>query len=1006
MLEHNKIVYDEVIERLKTSSRVCIVQATGTGKGVIASSLIEDYENVLVIAPTNAILENYRMNLGVNSENVIFYTYQGISMLLNNQIEELGEKVSLIILDEFHRIGAETWGRKVEMLCDRAEAKGCKTVGLSATPVRYLDNERDMSEEFFKGNVVNGLNIVDAVVSGVLPTFKYVVSYYGYERDLFDKIKEDKLVLSSDIKTIISNLENNYSIGKVIQKETKELGENQKWVVFFNTIDELEDFKSCINTWFCNKINLFILHSQNNFNGNMEILKEFNIANNGINVLLCVDMLNEGVHIKNLDGVIMIRKTVSPIVYLQQLGRALQIGGKNPIIFDFIGNYRRMNRYENLSLNFIEEINNRLPITEKEDKVYNKIIVSSYCEEISEISKRIKDSLYPNNDWKPEEDEILFKYYPSGGTKLCKEKGLERTVEAIYGRANTLNLRFSPVLYAWTEEEYDIVKRYYPLGGSELCIENGINKSKDEIKYVANKILFIKKINWTEEQDNILRKYYHEFGSRGCIKNGLVGKNALQIQGRAKILGLSYEKYKGDNIWTEEEIKILYKYYSKYGARYCMENGLSNKSLQSICGKANKLGIKVESFKEPFSEIEIDIIMKYYTIGKAKLCKEKGLNRSLQSIQQKAGELGLTKNVAKVWTEEELKILKKYYYEGGSDLCIEKGLNRDRKNIMGMASKCGIHRKKEVWTDEEKELLKLYWNNGGWRVCQEKGLGHKTKRNLEYMADLLGITQNRRWTKEEDEVILKYYSIGGSSLCIENGVNKTSSAIQQRAHILNVNKGFKRKEYSDMKDKAVELYKNGGENSVRNYFKDLGLNNNQIGGLLSYLTKIGLREPLVEYVNWKDSDIEIVKKYYPLEGINVINRLNGYSKKAVRCLVSKLNIHFNDFQKSDFYSEEEDEIIRTYYPTEGTFVYKRLNNRTPDAVRCRARRLGIKVVKLDTSLLKKRDFSKVQKWTEEEVEILKKYYPLEGKKVSERLLNRNECMVSKKASSLGIRRIK
>ena len=160
MYQHNKIVYEELKHRLKTDSRVCIVQATGTGKGVIARTLIEEYEFVIVVAPTKAILENYKMNLKVNGDNVHYYTYKSISVQLNAQLDSLAQKTNLLILDEFHRIGAKTWGRKVEYLASKVEKSNGKVVGLSATPIRYLDNERDMSVEFFKCNVINGLDIV------------------------------------------------------------------------------------------------------------------------------------------------------------------------------------------------------------------------------------------------------------------------------------------------------------------------------------------------------------------------------------------------------------------------------------------------------------------------------------------------------------------------------------------------------------------------------------------------------------------------------------------------------------------------------------------------------------------------------------------------------------------------------------------------------------------------------------------------------------------------------
>lgn len=42
-----------------------------------------------------------------------------------------------------------------------------------------------------------------------------------------------------------------------------------------------------------------------------------------LKLLYCIDMLNEGVHVDGLSGVILCRPTVSPILYKQQIGRAL-----------------------------------------------------------------------------------------------------------------------------------------------------------------------------------------------------------------------------------------------------------------------------------------------------------------------------------------------------------------------------------------------------------------------------------------------------------------------------------------------------------------------------------------------------------------------------------------------------------------------------------------------------------------------------------------------------------
>lgn len=51
-------------------------------------------------------------------------------------------------------------------------------------------------------------------------------------------------------------------------------------------------------------------------------------------------MLNEGIHVDDVDGVILLRPTVSPIIYLQQIGRALSAGSeKTPVIFDLVNNF-------------------------------------------------------------------------------------------------------------------------------------------------------------------------------------------------------------------------------------------------------------------------------------------------------------------------------------------------------------------------------------------------------------------------------------------------------------------------------------------------------------------------------------------------------------------------------------------------------------------------------------------------------------------------------------------
>ena len=63
-----------------------------------------------------------------------------------------------------------------------------------------------------------------------------------------------------------------------------------------------------------------------------------------VEVICCVDVFNEGLDVPDINVVLMLRPTASPVVFLQQLGRGLRVGktGDKPhlTVIDFIGNHR------------------------------------------------------------------------------------------------------------------------------------------------------------------------------------------------------------------------------------------------------------------------------------------------------------------------------------------------------------------------------------------------------------------------------------------------------------------------------------------------------------------------------------------------------------------------------------------------------------------------------------------------------------------------------------------
>ena len=101
--------------------------------------------------------------------------------------EELSEiKPDYIILDEFHRCGAEMWGGGVDRFL--ALYPNVPMFGLSTTAIRYLDNRRNMADKLFDVNIASEMTLGEAIVRGILTPPKYVQTVFSYQGD-FEYLK-------------------------------------------------------------------------------------------------------------------------------------------------------------------------------------------------------------------------------------------------------------------------------------------------------------------------------------------------------------------------------------------------------------------------------------------------------------------------------------------------------------------------------------------------------------------------------------------------------------------------------------------------------------------------------------------------------------------------------------------------------------------------------------------------------------------------------------------------
>ena len=355
LFEHNRIAYESALSMLKENGRAAIVHPTGTGKSFIGFKLAEDNPQAAVcwLSPSEYIfktqIENLRAAGAAQPQNIRFFTYAKLMMMDAAAIEDI--RPDYIVLDEFHRCGAQMWGNGVQRLL--AAYPQAPVLGLSATNIRYLDNQRDMADELFDGNIASEMTLGEAIVRGILAPPTYVISIYSCEKDLEKYQARIKGAKNSAVRDAAQKrldalrraLEKSEGLDIVFQKHMTNA--NGKYIIFCSGVEHLKEIACHIPEWFgrvCGGADIHLYQAYADDPGTSQAFAAFKTDDRqGLKLLLCIDMLNEGVHIDDIAGVILFRPTVSPIVYKQQIGRALSAGSREKtVIIDVVNNIENL----------------------------------------------------------------------------------------------------------------------------------------------------------------------------------------------------------------------------------------------------------------------------------------------------------------------------------------------------------------------------------------------------------------------------------------------------------------------------------------------------------------------------------------------------------------------------------------------------------------------------------------------------------------------------------------
>ena len=433
LFEHNEKAYHAAVRMMEQYGKAAIVHPTGTGKSYIAFKLIEDNPEatVLWLSPSEYIFKTQLESLKRNDPdfplaNVHFYTYAKLMCCTQAQLDEIAaQKPAYIILDEFHRAGAECWGESTVALLTLCP--DAKLLGLTATNVRYLDNNRDMAEELFDGRVASDMTLGEAIVRGILPTPNYVTTVYQYQKDLaryqtrVDNLRSPGIqdVNQKYLDALRRALEQADGLDKVFEHHIT--NKSGKYIVFCANKEHMDEMISHVPEWFA-KVNaeVAVYEAYSDDPGTDKAFADFKTdESDKLKLLFCIDMLNEGVHVEGISGVILFRPTISPIIYKQQIGRALTAGDTvAPLILDVVNNFEGLCSIAGLQ-NEMQEAVYRLNANGEGDRIITeRFEVVEQVHDCRVLFERLQASL--SSGWNHYFSEASIYYAEHGNLNIPK----------------------------------------------------------------------------------------------------------------------------------------------------------------------------------------------------------------------------------------------------------------------------------------------------------------------------------------------------------------------------------------------------------------------------------------------------------------------------------------------------------------------------------------------------------------------------------------------------------
>ncbi len=368
-------------------NRALLISATGTGKTYASAFGVRDAiaprGKVLFVVHRKQILkqalDSYKQVFGLDRKMALLtgedqdyeaiaeadFVFAMITMISKDSVIHKFDKrsFSTIVIDEVHHASASSYQKVMDYF------KPDFWLGMTATPDRTDDGN---IYELFDHNIAYEIRLQQALENDLLCPFHY----FGIRDIAFDKNDDaDELIkkLEKGDLTVFNLLTREERVDYVIEQAGYYgcSGGRVKGLIFCSSVAEAKALSEKFNAKGLRTVALSGEDSDSERSEAIERLVSDERLDN-LDYILTVNIFNEGVDLPEINQVIMLRPTQSPIVFIQQLGRGLRKreGKEYVVILDFIGNY---------SNNFL------IPIALSGDRTYNKDNMRKYLMEGSSV---------------------------------------------------------------------------------------------------------------------------------------------------------------------------------------------------------------------------------------------------------------------------------------------------------------------------------------------------------------------------------------------------------------------------------------------------------------------------------------------------------------------------------------------------------------------------------------------------------------------------------------------